>query len=101
MLKKITLNNITALNKVIYCSGIIASDSLGVKSTKGKQKNYPMWKKRLENQVKDLCKDIDRVMELSKGDKLKKEHSDQLQKNTYLDNELKQREESLIDTITE
>ena len=34
-----------------------------------------MWKNRLENQVKDLCKDLDRVIELSKGRKLKKKHS--------------------------
>ena len=34
MFKKITLNNITALNKVMYCGGIITSELLGVKKTK-------------------------------------------------------------------
>ena len=43
-----------------------------------------MWKKRLENQIKDLCKDLDRVIELSKGNKLKKKHSDQLQRKYFL-----------------
>ena len=38
-----------------------------------------MWKTRLENQIKDLCKDLDREK---------------------LDNKLKQKEETLIDTIT-
>ena len=49
MFKKIKLNNISTLNKVMYCGGIITSDLLGVKNRKNKQKNYPMWKKRLEN----------------------------------------------------
>ena len=43
-----------------------------------------MWKKRLENQIKDLCKDLDRVIELSKGNKLKKKHSDELQRKYFL-----------------
>ena len=43
-----------------------------------------MWKKRLENQIKDLCKDLDRVIELSKGSKPKKKHSDQLQRKYFL-----------------
>ena len=70
MFKKITLNNIATLNNVMYCGGIISSELLGVKNSKVKQKNYPMWKKRLGNQIKDLCKDLDRVIELSKGNKL-------------------------------
>ena len=42
------------------------------------KQNYPMWKKRLENQIEDLCKDLDGVIELNKGNKLKKKLSDQL-----------------------
>ena len=49
MFKKITLNNIITLNKVMCCGGIITSKILGVKNSKGKQKNYPMGKKSLEN----------------------------------------------------
>ena len=78
-----TLNNITTLSKVIYCCGIITSELLGVKNSKGNQKNYPMWKKRLENQIIDLCKDLDRVIELSKAKKLRKKHSDQLQRKYF------------------
>ena len=29
-------------------------------------------------EVEDLCKDLDRMIELRKGNKLKKKHSDQL-----------------------
>ena len=78
-----TLNNITTLSKVIYCCGIVTSELLGVKNSKGNQKNYPMWKKRLENQIIDLCKDLDRVIELSKAKKLRKKHSDQLQRKYF------------------
>ena len=79
MFKKISLNNITTLNKVMYFGGIMISELLGVKNSKDKQKNNPMQKKRLENQIKDICKDLDPMIELSKGNKLKKKHSDQLQ----------------------
>ena len=78
MFKKIARNNITTLNKVIYRSGIITLVLLDVKTSKYKQKNYPMWKKILENQIKDLYKDLDRVVGLSKGSKLKKKYSHQL-----------------------
>ena len=66
MFKKIILNNITTLNKVMYSGRIIALELLSVKNSKDKQKNYSVWKKRIENQIKDLCKDLDRVIELSK-----------------------------------
>ena len=55
-----------------------------MKNSKGKQKNYMIWKKRLENQIKDLCKDLDHVVELSKGSKLKKKHCDKLQRKYFL-----------------
>ena len=70
MFKKITLNNITTLNKVMYCSRIITSELLGMKNSKSKENNYLMWKKRLEKQIKDQCKDLDCVIEL--GNKKKK-----------------------------
>ena len=66
MFKKIILNNITTLNKVMYSGRIITLELLSVKNSKDKQKNYSMWKKRIENQIKDLCKDLDRVIGLSK-----------------------------------
>ena len=42
----------------MYSSGTLISELLGMKNMKDKQKSYPMWKKRLENQIKDLCKDL-------------------------------------------
>ena len=84
MFKKMTLNNITTLNKVMHCGGITNSEFLGVKNSKDNQKNYLMWKKRLENQIKDPCKGFDHVVELSKGSEFKKKHSDQLQKKHFL-----------------
>ena len=56
---------------------------LDVKISKDKQKNYPMWKERLENQIKDLCKDLERVIELSKENMLKRKPSDQLQRKHF------------------
>ena len=57
---------------------------LDVKNSKDKQKNYPMWKKILENQIKDLYKDLDRVIALSKGIMLKKKYSHQLREKYVL-----------------
>ena len=84
MFKKMTLNNITTLTKVMHCGGITKSELLDVKNSKNNQNNYLMWKKRLENQIKDLCRDLDHVVELSKGNEFKKKHSDQLQIKYFL-----------------
>lgn len=46
MFKKIILDNITILNKRMYSGEIITIELLGVKNSKGKQKNYLMWKKK-------------------------------------------------------
>ena len=46
MSEKITLNNITTINKVMYCGRIITSELLGMKNSKSKQNNYPIWKKK-------------------------------------------------------
>ena len=46
MFKKIILDNITILNKRMYSGEIITIELLGVKNSKGKQKNYFMWKKK-------------------------------------------------------
>ena len=43
-----------------------------------------MWKKRIENQIKDLCKDLDCMIELTKENKLKKKRYDQLQRKYFL-----------------
>ena len=50
----------------MYSGRIITLELLSVKNSKDKQKNYSMWKKRIENQIKDLYKDLDRVIGLSK-----------------------------------
>ena len=49
MFKKIILNNIVTLNKVMCSGRIITLKLLSVKNSKDKQKNYSMWKKRIEN----------------------------------------------------
>ena len=72
-----------------------------------------MWQKGLENHIIDLYQDLYRLIELSKGNKLKKTHSDQLQRKYFLNQKdfayvmeeirqrIKSKKESLIDTITE
>ena len=43
-----------------------------------------MWQKGLENQIIDLCKDLYRLIELSKRNTPKKKHCDQLQRKYFL-----------------
>ena len=52
--KTITLNKITTI--VMNCGGIITSELLGVTNRKNKQKNYPIWKKRLGNKLRIYVK---------------------------------------------
>ena len=84
MLKKIRINDITTLNRVMYAGGVITSQMLGVKAKVQETAKKPCWQKRLESQVKELRKDFDRVKVMKDGGKIKKKHRDRLQQKYRL-----------------
>lgn len=44
--------DITSTNDLIYAGAVIVTEELGVRGRKGSQPNEPMWKRRLESQIK-------------------------------------------------
>ena len=84
MLKKIRINDITTLNRVMYAGGVITAQMLGVKAKVQETAKKPWWQKRLESQVKELRKDFDRVKVIKDGGKITKKHRDRLQQKYRL-----------------
>ena len=67
LLAKIRSESITATNDLIYGAAAVITENAGVKIEKGKKQPKPMWKRRLEDQILQMRKDLSRVEELKKG----------------------------------
>ena len=61
--------NITQTNRLLLAAGQVVSKRLGVKKQQRKEKVVPWWKRRLNGQVAQLRKDINRL-ERIKADEL-------------------------------
>ena len=79
VLGKVKVADITELNDLIYCGAALVTEIIGVKS-KATERKEPYWKRRLENQLNVLNKDLSRINLLIEGRSLKKKHADILQK---------------------
>eukprot|EP00795_Rhopilema_esculentum_P002131 gene2130-biopygen11212 len=84
LLGKIRSENITATNDLLYAASVVTTERLGVKITRKKRQGEPMWKRRLQKQVKYLRKDLSRVEELRKGKTIKTRFQEQLQRKYWL-----------------
>ena len=70
-------------NDLFYLEAALMSKI--VEKTKPKdEKKQPWWKRRPESQVKELNKDLGRLIVLLEGEKMKKKHQDNLQKRYIL-----------------
>ena len=79
VLRKVKVTDITEVNDLIYRGAALVTEMLGIKSCRNDKKE-PFWKRRLENQLKVLNKDLSRVNMLIERRKVKKKHEDLLQK---------------------
>ena len=61
VLEKIKTNDITTTNDLMYAGAAVVTDLVGVKRGDRQTRKEPWWKRRLENQVKILNKDLGRV----------------------------------------
>ena len=64
----------------MYVGAAVVTDLVGVKRGNRQTRKEPWWKKRLENQVKILNKDLGRVNALIQQKTIKKKHKDTLQR---------------------
>ena len=72
--------NITEINTLLLAAAHVVRDRLGEKilPTKVPENKQPFWKRRIEDNVKELRKDISHLAEVLKGTKLKSKIIDKL-----------------------
>ena len=58
VLGKVDVEDITATNMFIYARAVVVTERLGLKTGKRTQKQEPMWKRRLESQIKGMRADL-------------------------------------------
>ena len=56
---------ITKTNELFYAGAVVITNRLGVKINKAAERKEPMWRRRLQNKIKELRKDLNQL-ELSK-----------------------------------
>ena len=61
VLSKFKTHSITKTNKLFYAGAFVAANRLGVKIDKVVGRKEPMWKRRLQNKVKGLRKDLSQL----------------------------------------
>ena len=83
LLAKIRSENITTTNDLIYAAALVTTENAGIKIKKGRKQAEPMWKRRIENQIRQLRKDLSRIEELKKGRKIKARYEEELQRKYW------------------
>ena len=58
---KFKTNSITKANELFYAGAAGATNRLGVKINKGAERKEPMWKRKLQNKIKELRKDLSQL----------------------------------------
>ena len=61
VLSKFKTHSITETNELFYAGAFLVTNSLGVKIDKVAGRKEPMWKRRLQNKIKELRKDLSQL----------------------------------------
>ena len=61
VLSKFKTHNITNTNELFYARVVVVTNGLGVKIDKVAWRKGPMWKRRLQNKIKELRKDLSQL----------------------------------------
>ena len=66
VMDSIPTRSITETNKLLYTTGLVVTGELGYKMNERKRNNdkYPPWKRRIQNRINNMRKDISRLKEL-------------------------------------
>ena len=60
-MSKFKTHSITKTTELFYAGAFIVTNRLGVKIDKVAGRKEPMWKKRLQNKIKELRKDLSKL----------------------------------------
>ena len=61
VLSKFKTHSITKTNELFYAGAFVITNRLGVKIDKVAGRKEPMWKRRLQNKIKELRKDLSQL----------------------------------------
>ena len=61
VLSKFKTHSITKTNALFYAGAVVVTNRLGVKIDKVAWRKEPMWKRRLQNKIKELRKDLSQL----------------------------------------
>ena len=61
VLSKFKTHNITKINELFYVGAVVITNRLGVKINKVVGRKEPMWRRRLQNRIKELTKDLSQL----------------------------------------
>ena len=61
LLSKFRTHSITKTNELFYAGAVVVTNRLGVKIDKVAGRKEPMWKRRLQNKIKELRKDLSQL----------------------------------------
>ena len=99
VLSKFKTHSITKTNELFYAGAVVATNRLGVKIDKVAWRKEPMWKRRLQNKIKELRKDLSQLEASKDKDisnfihwkRLERKHSIRVKRLNDVIEELKQR----------
>ena len=74
VMEKVDVEDIIATNMLIYAGAVVVTERLGLKTRKRSQRREPLWKRRLESQIKDKRANLSRVESLLRGKTVKEHH---------------------------
>ena len=84
VLCKFKTHSITKTNELFYAGAVVLTNRLGVKINKAAEKKEPMWRRRLQNKIKELRKDLSQLRS-SKDKEVSNVRHWQQKENTLLD----------------
>ena len=97
VLSKFKTHSITKTNELFYAGAVVVTTRLGMKIDKAAERKKPIWKRRLQNKIKELRKDLSQL-EASKDisnfrhwERLERKYSIRVKRLTVAIEELKQR----------
>ena len=61
VLTKFKTSSITKTNELFFAGAVVVTNRLGVKIEKTAGRKEPMWKRRLQNKIKELRKDVNEL----------------------------------------
>ena len=60
-MSKVNTHSVTKTNEFFFAGVVVVTNRLGVEIDKAAWRKEPMWKKRLQNKIKELRKDLSQL----------------------------------------